>query len=80
MFVWYKWVIPNNVDSHALTVEKPYINKDVHMLLMHGFTAFHMQESVQYSISTEANGFDLWTATKAWEKLMTADCSKYWDR
>ena len=43
-----------------LTSKKPYINKEFHVLLMHESLTFHMQDSGQYSISTEeASGLRL---------------------
>ena len=41
------------MNSHALTSEKPCINKESHAPLMHRALIFHMQASGQYSINTE---------------------------
>ena len=40
-------------NSCALTSEKPCINKEYHVPLMHRYLTFHMQDSGQYSINTE---------------------------
>ena len=32
----------SHVNSHALTGEKPCINKAIHVLLMHGYATFNM--------------------------------------
>ena len=46
--------VPKAINSCALTSQKPCINKEFHVSLMHRFLTFHMQDSGQYSISTEA--------------------------
>ena len=42
-----------NPYSRALTSEKPCINKEFHVPLMHRYLTFHMQDSGQYSINKE---------------------------
>ena len=42
------------INSRALTSKKPCINKESHVPLMHRSLTFHMQDSGQYSVSTEA--------------------------
>ena len=34
--------MPHAINSHALTGEKPCINKAIHALLMHGYATFNM--------------------------------------
>ena len=47
-------------NSHALTSEKPCINKEFHVPLMQRYLTFHMQDSGQYSVNTEeASGLQL---------------------
>ena len=43
--------VPKVFNSRALNSEKPRINKEFHVPLMH--LTFHMQDSGQYSINTE---------------------------
>ena len=45
--------MPKAFNSRALTSEKPCINKEFHVSLMHRYLTFHMQDSGQYSINTE---------------------------
>ena len=45
--------MPKAFNSRALTSEKPCINKEFHVPLMHRYLTFHMQDSGQYSINTE---------------------------
>ena len=40
-------------NSRALTSEKPCINKEFHVSLIHRYFTLHMQDSGQYSINTE---------------------------
>ena len=40
-------------NSRALTSEKPCLNKEFHVPLMHRYLTFHMQDSGQYYINTE---------------------------
>ena len=37
--------MPHIINSHALTGEKPCINKAIHVLLMHGYATFNMPVS-----------------------------------
>ena len=39
--------------KRAFTSEKPCINKEFHVPLMHRYLTFHIQDSGQYSINTE---------------------------
>ena len=34
--------MPHVINSHAFTGEKPYINKAIHALLVHGYATFNM--------------------------------------
>ena len=45
--------MPKAFNSRALTSEKPCINMEFHVPLMHRYLTFHMQDSGQYSINTE---------------------------
>ena len=45
--------VPKAFNSHALTSEKPCINKEFHPPSMHRYLTFHMQDSGQSSINTE---------------------------
>ena len=45
--------MPKAFNNRALTSEKPCINKEFHVPLMHRYLTFHMQDSGQYSINTE---------------------------
>ena len=45
--------MPKVFNSRALTSEKPCINKEFHVPLMHRYLTFHVQDSGQYSINTE---------------------------
>ena len=42
-------------NSRALASEKPCINKEDHVPLMHRYLTFHMQDSGQYSINSTAH-------------------------
>ena len=49
--------MPHIINSHALTGEKPCINKEFHSLLMHGYATFNMvipgpQICCRYEMST----------------------------
>ena len=45
--------MPKAFNSRASTSEKPCINKEFHLPLVHRYFTFHMQGSGQYSINTE---------------------------
>ena len=45
--------MPKAFNSGALGSEKPCINKEFHMPLIHRNLTFHMQDSGQYSINAE---------------------------
>ena len=45
--------MPKAFNSRALTSEKPCINVEFHVPLMHMYLTFHMQDSGQYFINTE---------------------------
>ena len=45
--------MPEPFNSCAVTNEKPCINKEFHVPLMHRYLTFRMQDSGQYSINTE---------------------------
>ena len=45
--------MPKAFNSRALTSEKPCINKELQVPLMHRYLTFHIQDSGQYSINTE---------------------------
>ena len=49
----HKKAVPKAFNSRALTSEKPCINMEFHVPLMHRYLTFHMQDSGQYSINTE---------------------------
>ena len=45
-----KKAVPKATNSRALTSEKPCINKESHVPLMHRSLTFHMQDSGQYTL------------------------------
>ena len=45
--------MPKAFNSRALTSEKPCINMEFHVPLMHRYLTFHMQDSGQYFINAE---------------------------
>ena len=62
--------MPKAFNSSALTSEKLCINKEFHVLLMHGYLTFHMQDSGQYSSNTEeASRLQLKLSIKQFGKL-----------
>ena len=61
--------VPKAFNSRALTSEKPCINKEFHVPLMHRYLTFHMQGSGQYSINTEeASRLQLKLSIKQFDK------------
>ena len=61
--------MPKAFNSRALTSEKPCINKEFQVPLMHRYLTFHMKDSGQYSINTEkASRFQLKLSIKQFGK------------
>ena len=63
--------MPKAFNSHALTSEKPCINREFHAPLMHRHLTFHMQDSRQYSINTKEG---ITFAVEAVDKIVNVRC------
>ena len=60
--------MPKAFNSRALISEKPCINMEFQVPLMHRYLTFHMQDSGQYSINTEASRLQLKLSIKQFGK------------